>query len=1319
MSQPPLPKSKNQTRITINTSKKNTIFPPFKSLKAILKEKLLYNYVCSVHHANYVKYCTSCKKDICIQCEKESHIDHQFINYDNILPDLNEINIIQKALKDYEKLFNDFINVINCWKKDFDEMVCEYKKQMSNIMDYVNKFNSDKINFNNIYKYRSICALLLDYNNGDLSERNKDEKNIKIIELMENILFEKDKNKENNEEYFINKIKTEYSFLLSHNNLLNLINSFDRDTLLTKMEKIINIIDYKNKNSHDIIRSCNNRRNSEPIYSNENTPNLNFYKNRNISSHGKSNTAASTLNKYYNITSSKESNKIINQQVKESSVFKLNPYNSYKISSSREEGRKNQSKSTNNINYQYNNRLCIYEKKKVREKSNDHTMPSIDNYENFSNNIIENYNNKTNKIKIHKDFIQESINNTQINPSSFLYDNYINNNCIHKIIRRRARRNDINENRTQNIVNKALLCDYKGFDVNDRDSGPELLNNSSHTIQGVKYCYNTQRSTSLEYRPYKYKYLSHLGKIIYSNYNSNSFDKKTRTINLDRNNSYGIKNDMTLNEKSHRTINNNLFSYINSKNRNYYSRNCESKNNNINMSVNNNSLNNSLINFIRHKSNNSVININKKNTNNSFAYNKNNANGTTNVNRIRRDMVKKEIHNKIYYNQIYNNQKKQKKIYVHKKYNPLDDGKNLSSIDSINSSVISSFGQNTNKKEKNDSLNKDYTDNDIKKDDIILVNGNRPLIIGLELGNTECKLGVLNKENNFELFNINNNCSIPTIISFGQNNSDGDDNDNIKIGDEAEQIRVTNASQTIFNIIKLIGKKENEIIGRKDLWPFNLYSEEKTNKPYVRIKEKSKNKENKSKYICYNFEDILTIFLQKLFEKFFNKIMIGNKKGEKDSNKKDNVNIIKLLDINIVVSVPNYYNYTQRKIIENIFTSKLFPKIEIHKKDKTLIKSNIYGKYNIQLNNIKIESVSNLTSFYLISKDTASNNIIKLQKKSMNYLVLYIEGGSVNVSMINLSNNNTIEIKAINGAEFGEEDFVDNFICSCLSDFKDKIRKNCLTSPVALAKLRKSLNIVKKCFNKDDIIQTEVNIDKLYDSIDLKMALNKNDYIKSCMGLFRKIIYLIKDTIVNSTIDIKDINDILLIGNITQNTKLKSMLSELFKDNNINIYNKLINKNIESNNDINSYIIKGAVMLCLNNNLTIPKLRFISISPISFGIESLNGIMDMVIEKGNNIPIKFNKYIKIRKPGKNENNMIKINIYEGENKYVKNNRLISNNFIDINNFKYEKRDENGIEILFQFYIDSNYNLSIFILDKITFRRKFECLINFDCNDKKY
>ena len=134
-------------------------------------------------------------------------------------------------------------------------------------------------------------------------------------------------------------------------------------------------------------------------------------------------------------------------------------------------------------------------------------------------------------------------------------------------------------------------------------------------------------------------------------------------------------------------------------------------------------------------------------------------------------------------------------------------------------------------------------------------------------------------------------------------------------------------------------------------------------------------------------------------------------------------------------------------------------------------------------------------------------------------------------------------------------------------------------------------------------------------------------------------------------------------------------------------------------------------MQCFNNSMSIPKYKLISITHSSFGIESLNGLMDVVIEKGSNIPIKFNKYIKIKKPDVNQNNMVNINIYEGEDKFVKNNKLISSNRIDIKNFKYENKDEKYLEILFQFFIDSNNNLNVYILDKTNFRRKFECLGN--------
>ena len=430
--------------------------------------------------------------------------------------------------------------------------------------------------------------------------------------------------------------------------------------------------------------------------------------------------------------------------------------------------------------------------------------------------------------------------------------------------------------------------------------------------------------------------------------------------------------------------------------------------------------------------------------------------------------------------------------------------------------------------------------------------------------------------------------------------------------------------------------------------------------------------------IYYNIEDILIIYLRKAFELFFDKLKFGQNK--------DKVYLI----INIAIGVPNYFNYLQRNLLLKIFSKNLF-----HKKNY-----NKYSKYNIELKNIYIESASNLISYSLFE------NYFQ-QKFNVHNLILSIEGCSTNISLVKLSKdhkNNYIEIKYINSAEFGEEDFLDNLINSCLAQFKEKIKNNCLNTPSVLARIRKALNETKKKFDKEEITQTQININRLFGNIDLKIILNLDNYYTACIGLFRKIVFLIKETIMNSGFDIGKINDIILIGNMAHNSKLKKMMSELFKEKNEHIYNKLINK---SENIDKNYIIKGAILLCNNKNISFPKYKIINISPSSIGIENYNEQMEFLIKKGDYIPIKLNKSVKIKKPVKN---IIAINIYEGESKYVKNNKLISKNSLDIKNLINIKKEEKYIELLFQFFMDSNYHLNVFILDKNTYKRQFECLI---------
>ena len=746
------------------------------------------------------------------------------------------------------------------------------------------------------------------------------------------------------------------------------------------------------------------------------------------------------------------------------------------------------------------------------------------------------------------------------------------------------------------------------------------------------------------------------------------------------------------------------------------------------------------------------INLNYKNENNrNCSLNKrpiifnNNINNFNNINNIN---SKNNIINNYNINKIYSERNKKSKVYIHKKFNTtLMGAKNVnilnkSQLDKNNEGdfniidlnnndtyISSNTISNTDKKNPNSYKEKDnHTSSKrlafenekinniwkIKKVKEFSIDINKDINIGFELGISECKIGIINQDSNcVELWapyeHDNNKIGVPSLISFK------DKNDNIIIGEDAKESKINNPSYTFFNFIKFIGKNYKEIYGKKELWSYKIYNNIKTGKPYVKgVNNQFKNK-------VYNFEDLLSLYLRKLFKLLFNKINIKN-------DKKNN-----LIKINIIVTVPNNYNYFQRKIIEKIFLTQLFSKknlnidIPINYSENNKIINNktqlyAFGKYNIQIKNIKIENSSNIGYLYLF-QNQIENNLNNSNKK---IILIHIDGGSINISLISaLINNaknknneecaNKYEIKGIKGTVFGEQDFTDNLVNSCLCDFTEKIRDECLKTPSALAKLRKSCEEAEKYFYKKN--QTEINIQKLYDNVDLKMTLNKNDYEHACNDQFQIINEIIKDLIIKSNICEKEIDDIIFIGNTTNVYIIKQKISKIFKNKNNVLFNKLINNTYFENNLNNiDYINEDfiAIGTCLQSyNLYTNKnnkFKYIERTPISFGIEGLDKKMDFVIEKGNIIPIKVNKFVKIVKP---QGDKISINIYEGDDKYVNNNRLISSANLSITNFKNEKKGKDYIEILIQFIINTNFDLNVFILDTKTLRRKFECIINID------
>ena len=965
------------------------------------------------------------------------------------------------------------------------------------------------------------------------------------------------------------------------------------------------------------------------------------------------------------------------------------------------------------------NSISLFKDDNIFHNLSDKYINNIDKEKNIDINqsIIKNLNKSTNNLF-------EST--TTINLGKILFDNNINNNQINKPIYEKKKPFDKTKNGEIFLDKEEIPIFCHNMQItSDEDNIPninidsELINNSKNLKRKKKCGSLNIRQTN---KNTNHKYNNILENSIFQNINENSHyftSRNSRSNNplWNSTNYFYPKKANILNDNENNNENEDfdIFDDINID--------LDYKKENIR----NNSLNKRPIIF-----NNNINNFNNINNINS----------------------KNNFINNYTIDKIYSERNRKSKIYQHKKFNTTLLNKSQSQTDknndtntfntielhncnydtiSFNKNISISMTDNKN----NSSINKDNNykvttgkiiiDNDninnnwkIKKVNEFLIDANKDLNIGFELGNTECKIGIINQFSNcVELwvpYDDDKNTSIPTLISFK------DKNDNIIIGNNAEELKINNPVYTIFNFIKFIGINSNEIEGKKELWAYKLYNNIKSGRPYI------KGYYNGYKNKIYNFEDLLSLYLRKLFELLFNKIKF------KDSS--DNNNLIK---INIVVSVPNHFNYFQRKVVEKIFQTQLFPKIKKNNNlsnyysedniNKNKVELYSFGKYNIQINNIKIENSSNIGYLYLFQKQIENN--FKIINK--NIILIHIEGGSINISLIstlikngitekekekenkNEENNNKYEIKEINGLKFGEEDFTDNFVNSCLSDFTEKIKDECLKTPSALAKLRKSCEMAKKYFYKTN--QTEINIEKLYKNIDLKMALNKIDYERVCNDQFQKIYELIRDLLLKSKISEKQIDDIIFIGNTTNVNIIKQKISKIFKGKNNELFNKLANnkyfENDISNNDIinEDYIVIGASLQSFNlysNNIN--KYKFIEITPISFGIEGLNKKMDFVIERGNIIPKQVNKYVKIMKP-KGDN--ISINIYEGEDEYVYNNRLISCANINIKNFKNEKNGKDYIEILIQFIINTNFDLSVFILDTKTLRRKFECIINID------
>ena len=338
----------------------------------------------------------------------------------------------------------------------------------------------------------------------------------------------------------------------------------------------------------------------------------------------------------------------------------------------------------------------------------------------------------------------------------------------------------------------------------------------------------------------------------------------------------------------------------------------------------------------------------------------------------------------------------------------------------------------------------------------------------------------------------------------------------------------------------------------------------------------------------------------------------------------------------------------------------------------------------------KAGTISGLKVIKIISEPTAAAIAYGLNKKSQikeieNILIFNLGSDTLEISLLTLKKG-LFKVKATKTIKHLGGDYINNKLIEyCTNEFFKKTSLDIKNNPKALRRLRASCEKAKKALSI--ATRTSIDIDSLMNGEDFNIIITRAKFEDLCKDLFEKNIFFIEKIINEEKLNKSQIDEVILIGGSTHIPKIQEMIQDFF-------YGKEINKNINPEEAVVlGASIKAAIVTKVKDK-NIEKIILSNITPLSLGIETIGGIMTVLIPRSSPIPYKKSKVLST---SLNKQPSVIIKIFEGERIFTKDNRLLGE--LKLNGLLPMLRGQPIIEVTF--YIDENFKLNIIVEDKIT------------------
>ena len=321
----------------------------------------------------------------------------------------------------------------------------------------------------------------------------------------------------------------------------------------------------------------------------------------------------------------------------------------------------------------------------------------------------------------------------------------------------------------------------------------------------------------------------------------------------------------------------------------------------------------------------------------------------------------------------------------------------------------------------------------------------------------------------------------------------------------------------------------------------------------------------------------------------------------------------------------------------------------------------------------------------ILNEPTAAALAYGLDKKKNEQIVVYdFGGGTFDLSVLEITAD-TIEVKATGGdTHLGGDDIDQKLIGYIGSEFKKESGVDITKDPLALQRLREAAEKAKH--ELSTALETEINIPFITSDASgprhLLMKLARAKLEDLVRDYLEKSFEITKNVVREAKFELKDIDEIVLVGGQTRMPAIQEGIKNLFgKEANLSINPDEV---VAVGAAVQGGILQGDVKDVL----------LLDVTPLSLGIETLGGVMTRIVEKNTTVPVARTQ---VFSTAADNQTSVEIHVLQGEREMAADNKTLGRFILD--GIPPSPRGMPQVEVSFD--IDANGILSVKAKDKAT------------------